>query len=668
MNANYYKTITNKNKSYSTKDSNKNFQVKNPLKSIYSNKSYALSGINSNSSNDIKNNDFSLFQHKILLKNKKNQGKENNISAIKKNNIIPLQGINAKKSNKSFSNYNIFTTPHINTLHDNENFFEGMALAKVKKINNQPKKITLTKNMNRNDLNNNYRSYKNIINRNNNLNQFYGLNLINKNQLNNNNILTNQKSINNNYLTMPRVNNNSQILPITSGLSTNDNSQTIIENDDEQRSTTITDIDRYFINSDVNIENERLTTGYKTYNREGILTNELTMNYNDNTSMQNNHYLNNILNSLNSSQTSHNELQNSSLNDIINQLTTNNQHNTTYNNYLENLQNNYSNLNPYIKFLKNYTQNRKKRNNKGEVLLTDFGAITHPGSDEHGLSKVNQDAYISKTNINGINDFNIFGVLDGHGDNGHFVSEFVSQFIPNKIITHSEIKNNSKAESIYNKLIQDDYKIIKEAFMSTDKELSSMQFNCNFSGTTCVIIIHIGNHLICANVGDSRAIVVFDEQNDSNLNFLRAIPLSIDSKPDLPEENGRIICSGGMVRQMKNSFGEGIGPYRVYAQGKDFPGLAMSRSIGDLIGKKLGIISEPGVTEYFIGSNTKFFVLCSDGVWDFLSNDKVKDIGKQFYLNSNATELCQEIVSSSLIEWQTHDIFVDDITAVAGFF
>ena len=102
--------------------------------------------------------------------------------------------------------------------------------------------------------------------------------------------------MNNFYLAMPRVNKNSHILLIISGLSTNDHLQTIKENDDVERSTTITDIDRYFINNEVNLENERLTTGYNAYNREGILTNELTMNYNGNMSIQNNYnyYLNKI--------------------------------------------------------------------------------------------------------------------------------------------------------------------------------------------------------------------------------------------------------------------------------------------------------------------------------------------------------------------------------------
>ena len=115
-------------------------------------------------------------------------------------------------------------------------------------------------------------------------------------------------------------------------------------------------------------------------------------------------------------------------------------------------------------------------------------------------------------------------------------------------------------------------------------------------------------------------------------------------------------------------FGVGVGPYRVYAPGKSYPGLAMSRSIGDFSAKKLGVIADPGIAEYYIGNNTKFFVLCSDGVWEFLSNDLVKQVGKQFYLNSNANELCQELVSRSAIEWKIHETSIDDITAVAGFF
>ena len=198
-----------------------------------------------------------------------------------------------------------------------------------------------------------------------------------------------------------------------------------------------------------------------------------------------------------------------------------------------------------------------------------------------------------------------------------------------------------------------------------------MEFDASESGSTCCLVIHIGTHIICANTGDSRAIVVYDDSGDmnpKNLNFLKAVPLSIDYKPELPEEQNRILMAGGVVEQMKDDYGIGVGPYRVWARGEDYPGLAMSRSIGDLKGKNVGVIPDPGILEYDLNKSTKYIIVCSDGVWEFLNNDNVKDIGKKFYLENNASAFCYELVSQSLEEWTKNDIIVDDITAVVSFF
>ena len=48
----------------------------------------------------------------------------------------------------------------------------------------------------------------------------------------------------------------------------------------------------------------------------------------------------------------------------------------------------------------------------------------------------------------------------------------------------------------------------------------------------------------CANLGDSRAVVFL--KNDQN-NQIQAKALSVDHKPDLPEEMARIVESGGRV-------------------------------------------------------------------------------------------------------------------------
>ena len=300
--------------------------------------------------------------------------------------------------------------------------------------------------------------------------------------------------------------------------------------------------------------------------------------------------------------------------------------------------------------------------------LKNFAVTTHPGVDKTGNQKTNQDSFVFKTNVNGINNFNIFGVMDGHGPLGHFVSQFASKFIPFQIMNHREIKTLTDPEDIYQKLKYNEYEIINQIFLETDNQLERVNFDATESGCTCVLVIHIGSHIICANTGDSRAILVLDSMGQNNINDFYEVPLSYDYKPEMPEEKQRIELCGGVVEQLKNKNGEGVGPYRVWVKEGGYPGLAMSRSIGDLIGKKLGVIPNPGILEYDLNESVKFIVVASDGIWEFISNEIVRNIGKQFYNDKNPKGFCQEIVKDAYKLWKENGITVDDITAIAAFF
>ena len=61
-------------------------------------------------------------------------------------------------------------------------------------------------------------------------------------------------------------------------------------------------------------------------------------------------------------------------------------------------------------------------------------------------------------------------------------------------------------------------------------------------------------------------------------------------------------------------------------------------------------------------------IICSDGVWEFLDNNEVKQIANNFYLNNDAIGLCKKLVRTSNDLWEKEDIVVDDITAVIVFF
>ena len=63
----------------------------------------------------------------------------------------------------------------------------------------------------------------------------------------------------------------------------------------------------------------------------------------------------------------------------------------------------------------------------------------------------------------------------------------------------------------------------------------------------------------------------------------------------------------------------------------------MSRSIGDLKGKELGVIPNPDVLEYDLNKSTRFVISCLDGVFEFFDNLRVMDLGKMFYLKNDAS-------------------------------
>jgi hypothetical protein len=60
-----------------------------------------------------------------------------------------------------------------------------------------------------------------------------------------------------------------------------------------------------------------------------------------------------------------------------------------------------------------------------------------------------------------------------------------------------------------------------------------------------------------------------------------AIPLNRDHKADEPDEEARIVRSGGRVQAYRDMNGNQLGPLRVWHLREDVPGLAMTRSFGD---------------------------------------------------------------------------------------
>jgi hypothetical protein len=188
-----------------------------------------------------------------------------------------------------------------------------------------------------------------------------------------------------------------------------------------------------------------------------------------------------------------------------------------------------------------------------------------------------------------------------------------------------------------------------------------------------------------ANLGIEREILAGVKQKRQSFidHKVNSIQLTRDQKPEDPEELDRIIQAGGRVQRLVDNLGNNIGPYRVWEKDTNVPGLAMSRSIGDMIAKGLGVISEPVCTCYSRTTEDLFIVLASDGLWDAMDNEDVGTFVEcnrgKCKTNTHSPMYCTEInpsnacISQILCEearmrWFTiveeEDVVIDDISCI----
>lgn len=248
--------------------------------------------------------------------------------------------------------------------------------------------------------------------------------------------------------------------------------------------------------------------------------------------------------------------------------------------------------------------------------------------------------------------FSLYGVYDGHGKTGHDVSNFVKENLPKLIIKDQRFKT-------------DDMKaMLRELFIKMQGLITTMdrnkKLNAQLAGTTCSIAIHdhVKNKLTVAHVADST--IVLGSYTNASKTELKAVALTTDHKPELKEEKARIEKNGGRV------VFDGYANHRVYAKSGRYPGLNMSRCLGDLLGHQdAGCSCEPDVSERLIDPLDHCLLLCSDGVWEFIDPlEAVKMVGA--HKPEDAMKAADVLAKEAWDRWIREEggTVVDDITVL----
>ena len=315
-----------------------------------------------------------------------------------------------------------------------------------------------------------------------------------------------------------------------------------------------------------------------------------------------------------------------------------------------------------IIYSNNISQSSIFSNTKIIKEIKKIETLSKKGYSGKGIKKINQDNYFIYKNFTHNPDNIYLGVCDGHGIVGHEVSYYIINNLPyelNKNLIENKINEIEKISiNKINEIIEKTFNKINE------KIIKDPNIESTFSGSTCCSVIITPSKIICANVGDSRAII----GKKIRENFYISKEISHDHKPNEKLEKNRIIKNGGRVESYKDENGNLIGPERVWKINEDIPGLAMSRSFGDEIAHCVGVVCNPEILDFDFEDEDKFLIVASDGIWEFISSDEAVEILKDFYEGDDIENGVLELYKEARNRWIFEEEVIDDITLIVVFF
>jgi serine/threonine protein phosphatase PrpC len=308
-----------------------------------------------------------------------------------------------------------------------------------------------------------------------------------------------------------------------------------------------------------------------------------------------------------------------------------------------------------------------------EKSHSDFAVLTKKGSKALVTSvRSNQDRSFlispfemaEETSIAAGKDDFLLGLFDGHGELGHGTAHFAAMELPPLLLR--SMKRRKKYVSA--KAADDVKAAFRESFVYLDENIPFLEL----SGSTGILMLRLGSYLFVASTGDSQAFVVRADTSKGD-DGVSIVYLTTPHKPDQPMESTRIKASGGQIvpKMTDDTSSRVIIPVN---DGMTLA-LAMSRSLGDAEGKKLGIIiSDPNVDILDLNALRKdggeyFVVAASDGLLDKIPPLSVaQNIARSFYKESPPQPLmaCRALIHQASQLWVGGPVtYRDDITIIA---
>lgn len=227
---------------------------------------------------------------------------------------------------------------------------------------------------------------------------------------------------------------------------------------------------------------------------------------------------------------------------------------------------------------------------------------------------------------------------------------------------------------------------IDVGFQAADEALSTDRDMDKMTGVTALVVLEDCQNrwLVIGWAGNCRA-VLGEIQKQTELVHLRvgnqvkevvkrtfsSVQVTTDHTTVLPDEVQRIRLEGGDVRQVLGGLDE------VYIKGEDFPGIPITRCLGNPVARRAGIIGKPELWDRALTTDTcdaKFVALGTDGLFEVLGNAEVC-ASVHHAKRGNLKFAVDSLVDRANVSWRLKSesrnhgqVTVDDITLMVYWF
>lgn len=300
----------------------------------------------------------------------------------------------------------------------------------------------------------------------------------------------------------------------------------------------------------------------------------------------------------------------------------------------------------------------RKNNPKLHPLFSMTNSVSRAGYKSRvgsikGKPKLhNEDSVMIQPNLQKIRGQYLFAISDGHGTNGHTISEFIKDHYPNTLQTLLPVE--PRLDQIDSALTLSTEKI--------EESLKSTSIDRMFSGATLISVLICGNILVCSSLGDCKSYIYNLNQKWSS------VPLHCLHTLKNKKERERMINNNARIAvEVIEETNEVISTEKAYMGSDDTPGLEITRSIGDKIGKYIGMSPSPENKVYQLTPGDKFIVIGSTGFWNVICETDALCIVRNSWEEGKIENACEDLIGEADRRWKKSGKDRDDVSVIIVF-